>query len=162
MKYFSAMFILVFSLTAFGQTKTVKELEQQKKNYKSDKRYMVSYDKFEDMTIVRSLGFNLVSSMAGALSIIAANRRGAQPTMIFLGAGFMFPGDMLKETPNDYFIPFDYSGEEGQFLKKSKLIAIVDGERIQFGDGEVVRDVERGGSVSEKIGFKVSREQLEN
>ncbi len=162
-KLFSIIFIFVFSFVAFGQdaqTKTVKELEQQKKHYKSDRRYMIQYDKFEDRTLVRALGFNLVSTMAGAMSIIARGGMGAQPTMIFLGAGFMFSGDTLKETPNDYFILFDYSGAEWQFLKTSKLIALVDGERIQFGEGEALRDVGRGG-VSEKIGFKVSREQLQ-
>ena len=161
MKPLSIIFILIFSFSVFCQTKTVKELEQQKKQYKNDKRYLVMFDKFEDQTIVRCIGFNLVSNMAGALSIMAAGRQGAQPTMIFLGAGFIFNGDTLKETAADYFIIFDYSGEEWQFLKKSKLIALVDGERIQFGDGEAVRDVQRGGSVTEKIGFKVSREQLQ-
>lgn len=161
----SLIFIFVLSAAAFGQAaplaeKTVKQLQQQSKPFKNKNRYLVLYDKFEDRTTVRCVGFNLISNMAGALAIVAGGS-GTQPPMIFLGAGFMFSGDTLKESVTDYFIIFDYSGEEWKFLKTSKLIALVDGgERIQFGEGEAVRDVERGG-VTERIGFKVSKEQLQ-
>ncbi len=153
--------ILLVSLATFGQeaaTKTVKEIEQQKKPFKNSNRYFATYDKFEDLTIVRCVGFNLISNMTGALQIVAGGA-GTRPSMIFLGAGFQFSGDTLKTTPTDYFILFDYSGEEWQFLKKSKLIALIDDERVQFGDGDALRDVERGG-VTERIGFKISKEQL--
>ncbi len=154
--------ILVMSFAAFPQekfTKTVKEIEQQKKPFKNSNRYTAIYDKFEDQTVVRCFGFNLISNLVGALQIVAGGT-GTQPSMIFLGAGFHFPGDTLKESVEDYFILFDYSGEEWQFLRKSKLIALIDGERVQFGDGEAVHDTTRGG-VSERIGFKVTREQLQ-
>lgn len=155
---FSILLILVFAFSAFGQ-KTVDELKTQAKPFKNSKRYSIQYDKFEDRTLVNCVGFNLISNMAGAMSIIAGGV-GAQPTMMFLGSGFMFSGNKLEAEPDEYFLIFNYSGAQWQFLRTSKLIALADDERIQFGDGEAIRDVKRGG-VSELIAFKATKEQMQ-
>jgi hypothetical protein len=165
-KLLSIVFLFAFSIAAFGQTaptKTVKELQLQAKPFKNSKRYFVVYDKFEDRTLVRCLGFNLIgfgASFAEAMAQGTGAVRGSASSSIYLGAAFTFPSDTLRQSVTDYFLLFDYSGSEWQFLKTSKLIALVDGERIQFGSGEAVRDV-KSGSVTEKIGFVVTRQQLQ-
>ncbi|MGI9035349.1 MAG: hypothetical protein ACR2GD_04845 [Pyrinomonadaceae bacterium] len=80
-----------------------------------------------------------------AIANSSPNGRTAKASSLSLGAGFVFQGDILKEEPTDYFIYFYYTGDVWKFLKSSKLIALVDGARIQFGDGDADRDVKYSG-----------------
>ena len=61
-----------------------------------------------------------------------------------MGAGFVFPGESLKESPKLYFLYFTYTGAEWKFLSNSNLIALADNERIQFGQGNANRDIKYG------------------
>lgn len=155
---------LVSAQTDNGTPKTVEELKQQTKSFKDRRKYEINYDKFEDRTVVRFSGNNLVTSgeqFGAMLAAAAAGRRSAAAVpMLLLGAGFIFSGNTLKESPKDYVIYFDYSGESWAFLKNSKLIFLVDDERIQFGEGEVDRTVKRQGGVAEIVAFKASEEDL--
>ena len=162
------LLIFCFSVLVFAQTenttpKTLEDLKQQTKSFKDRRQYEVRYDKFEDLTLVRFSGNNLVTSgeqfgaLLGKAMAGSSDPRGVP--MLLLGAGFIFTGDTLKESPKDYLIYFDYSGESWAFLKSSKLIFLVDGERIQFGEGEVDRTIKKRG-VAEIIGFKALRADL--
>jgi hypothetical protein len=157
-----------FSVLAFAQTenmtpKTPEDLKQQAKTFKDHRKYEIRYDKFEDMTVARFSGNNLVTSgeqfgaLLGKAMAGSSDPRGVP--MLLLGAGFIFSGDTLKESPKDYIIYFDYSGESWAFIKSSKLIFLVDGERIQFGDGEADRTIKKQG-VAEIIGFRASKDDL--
>ncbi len=154
---------LISAQSGSTTSKTVEELKQQTKSFKDRRKYEIRYDKFEDLTLARFSGNNLVTSgeqfgaMLGKAMGGSSDPRGIP--VLLLGAGFVFSGDTLKEAPKDYLIYFDYSGESWAFLKSSKLIFLVDGERIQFGDGEVDRTIKRQG-VTEIIGFKASKEDL--
>lgn len=163
------LLIFCFSILTFAQAenttpKTIEELKQQAKNFKDRRKYQIRYDKFEDMSIARFTGNNLVTSgeQFGAALATAMGGRSSLSSIpiLLLGGGFIFTGDTLKESPKDYVVYFDYSGESWAFLKSSKLIFLVDGERIQFGDGEADRSIEKQGGVKEIIGFKASREDL--
>lgn len=167
MKLLLIILIFTFSFATFGQdvasVKTVKEIQSQAKTFRNGKRYAISYDKFEDRTLVSFSGFNMIGfgeSVAMAIANSSPNGRTAKASSLALGAGFVFQGDTLKQEPADYFIYFYYSGDDWKFLKSSKLIALVDGERIQFGDGDADRDVKYSG-VSELVGFKASKEELQ-
>jgi hypothetical protein len=163
------LLIFCFSFLAFAQTenttpKTIEQLKQQSKNLKDHRKYDVSYDKFDDMSVVRFSGNNLVTSGEQFGAMLGTAMRGSSSLsnipILLLGAGFIFNGDTLKESPKDYYIYFDYSGESWAFIKNSKLIFLVDGERIQFGDGEADRTIKKQGGVSEIIGFKASKDDL--
>lgn len=161
--------IFCFSILTFAQaenttSKTIEELKQQAKSFKDRGKYQIHYDKFEDTSIARFSGNNLVTTgeQFGAALATAMGGRSSISSIpiLLLGGGFLFTGDALKESPKDYFIYFDYSGESWAFLKNSKLIFLVDDERIQFGDGEADRSIKKQGGVKEIIGFKASKEDL--
>lgn len=169
------LLILIFAFSVFGQysetpaaasEKTVKQLEQQKKKFKFDERYIVKYDKFEDITVVRCLGFNMIGAMEGAAEIMSKGMGGygrtATPSMLYFGVGFLFHGDTLKKEPPAYLLYFNYSGDQWKFLKTAKLIVLLDGEkRLNFGEGAVERDIGRR-AVSELIGFKATKEDIQD
>jgi hypothetical protein len=154
----------VFAQTENSASKTVEDLKRQTKGFKDRRKYEVSYDKFEDQTLVRFSGNNLVTSgeQFGAMLAGAMGGRSSPSVVpiLLLGAGFVFTGDVLKESPKDYLIYFDYSGESWAFIKNSKLIFLVDDERIQFDEGQVDRTIKKQGGVREIIGFKASKDDL--
>lgn len=166
MKVFILIAILLLSFASFGQDapapKTIEELKKQKKPFKHDNQYVIHYDKFEDESRVQCVGFNLIGFGENLAEVLAGGiggRRG-NVSVLMLGSGFGFKGDTLKEEPSDYYLYFYYSGEQWKFLRNTKLIALLDGEtRIQFGEGEAIRNIGYGG-VTEIIGFKVTKEQL--
>ncbi len=163
------LLVSCFSVLAFAQaesltSKTVEELKQQAKTFKDRRKYEIRYDKFEDQTLVRFSGNNLVTSGEQFGAMLGTAMRGSSSLssipILLLGAGFVFTGDALKEAPKDYLIYFDYSGESWAFIKNSKLIFLVDDERIQFGEGQVDGTIKKQGGVREIIGFKASKDDL--
>jgi hypothetical protein len=155
---------LVFAQTENLTSKTVEDLKQQTKSFKDRRKYEIRYDKFEDQTLVRFSGNNLVTSgeQFGAMLAGAMGGRSSLSVVpiLLLGAGFVFTGDTLKQSPKDYIIYFDYSGESWAFLKNSNLIFLVDDERIQFGEGQVDRTIKKQGGVNEIVGFRASKDDL--
>jgi hypothetical protein len=163
------LLVFCFSFSVFAQTensasKTVEDLKRQAKSFKDRRKYEISYDKFEDRTLVRFSGNNLVTSGEQFGAALGAAMGGSSSLssipMLLLGAGFVFTGDVLKESPKVYLIYFDYSGESWAFIKSSKLIFLVDDERIQFGEPQVDRTIKKRGGVREIIGFIASKDDL--
>ncbi len=165
----TTLLFLCFSALAFAQTesmtpKTPEDLKRQAKTFKDHRKYEIRYDKFEDMSIARFSGNNLVTSgeqfgaLLGKAMAGSSDPRGVP--MLLLGAGFVFSGDTLKESPKHYVIYFDYSGESWAFIKSSKLIFLVDDERIQFGEGKSDRTVKKQSGVQEIISFLASKDDL--
>jgi hypothetical protein len=114
-----------FSVLAFAQTgsvspKTIEELKRQAKTFQDHRKYEIRYDKFEDMSIARFSGNNLVTSGEQFGAMLATAARGSSSLssipILLLGAGFIFPSDTLKESPEHYVIYFDYSGESWAFI----------------------------------------------
>lgn len=156
--------LLICSITVFGQSeKNVKILEEQTKKFDKHRYYQIRYDKFDDQTYVKFVGFNLTStgeSFAEALGkSMGGMGSGSSLSYLMLGAGFIFKTDTLKENQQDFFIYFIYSGDRWKFLKNTNLIMLIDGERVQFGEGEADRDVTRNG-VQEIIGFAVNKDTM--
>lgn len=155
---------LIFAQNENAAPKTLENLKQQAKSFKDRRKYEIKYDKFEDQTLVRFSGNNLVTSGEQFGAALATAMGGGSSLssipILLLGAGFIFTGETLKESPKEYVIYFDYSGESWAFIKNSKLIFLVDDERIQFGEGEVDRTIKKSGGVNEIIGFKASKEDL--
>jgi hypothetical protein len=163
---FSITLILIFVFCAIAQeTKTTKEIQEQAKKLKNGGRYHVKYDRFEDRTVAVFTGFNLITGGEQFAAALAGSMggygRASSIPMLMLGAGFYYHGETLHETPNDYAIFFNYSADSWKFLKNSKLIAMIDdNERIQFGEGEVDRDIKFQG-VQELVIFKASKEDMQ-
>lgn len=156
-------------VSIFSQTvKTTADFKQQIKTLKERERYRIEYYKSQTKIYV---------AMA---HLIPGKIRGDGD--VFFTGNFHFDGKELKEDVQTFELKFISSGYQGErFLTNHLLIVLVDGVRIDFGEGARQSGVVRtGGSQMaaerrspnefdsfdrsynrEELSFKVSREQIE-
>jgi len=121
------------------------DIQQRIKNFRNSKRFSVRYDKFRNDTIV-SVGPFFIG---GTKSYVV---RGFQLEM----TAYL----LLDKGPIDHiYLRFDSSSRDWTFLKNSELLALVDGERMQFGEGDRDSDIRRGG-VSESMIYPIPIERF--
>lgn len=150
------VFILISFLASISfaqETKTIKDLEQQAKSIKNGKKFEISYDKFENVSAVKHKGFDI-------LTFGDRMKAGYPPPRLFFGTGFFFDGESFSQTPKEFYVYFWYQGGDWAFLKGSKLILIIDDERLQLEGGLIDTDVKKT-RVSELLGFAISKNQIE-
>jgi len=144
------------------------DVAAQLKQLKNHDKFVRSYDKFKDYTVVAVKPMNLLSAMeSGAASFARTLGNGPYhtgptinvPTQLALTAAFGFKGTRLNEQPHFGFI-FITDSADWRFLKDHKLYALIDGERLELGEGQHDGDVYLGG-VKEEMIFELTREQLE-
>jgi hypothetical protein len=121
------------------------DIQQRIKNLRNSKRFSVRYDKFRDDTIV-SVGSFFVGG-----------------TKSYVMRGFhleMTASLLLDKGPINYiYLRFYSSSRDWTFLKNSELLALVDDERMEFGEGDRDSDIRRGG-VSESMIYSIPIERF--
>lgn len=121
------------------------DIQQRIKNFRNSKRFSIRYDKFRDDTLVSVGPFFIGGTKAYVM-------RGFQLEMT--------ASLLLDKGRIDYiYLRFHSSSRDWIFLKNSELLALVDGERLQFGEGDRDSDIRRGG-VSESIIYSIPIEQF--
>lgn len=130
---FCALVFLALSICpcALGQTDG---LQQRIKTFRNSKRFAVNYDRFKDQTRV-SVGPFI-------------------PKSVTIEARFYFKGKQLADPITDAYLMLRSYGSDWRFLNNRTLYAIIDSERINFGEGNRVSFIQLG-SVSETLIFTV-------
>lgn len=142
----SAILLLLFSITVCGQqptkSRSLEDLKKTVSKFKNSRRYVVKYDKFDDVTYITFGGF-LVSSTAHYIT---------KNTMVSMGLQLAFKGNGV--TSADSFISlnifFTAEGKDWTFLKENRLQAIADEQRLDFGEPHQ-RDSDIGRSLFSQI-----------
>lgn len=132
MKYLTLLTILLLSITAFAQPKTLEQIKKQNEEFNRKTKCEISYDKFKDITFIATKP----SYVASILGIQAA---------------FSFKGQTF-DNPVKHYSVFIYTGS---LMKDTSLIFIVNNERIKIGEA-----VESNDSTTDFIGTKVYRHQF--
>ena len=121
--------ILLFLLlncpfVAHAQT-NAPEMQKQIKSFKNSKRFRVSYDKFDDATVV----------IVGLFFLDYAK---LNPDNNFqMGAGFGYHGSGVPHDVNQFQLIFVANGDyDWSFLDDRTLKLIVDGERLSLGEAD--------------------------
>lgn len=144
MKKLLPFFILLFTFSVFAQEKTI---EDKIKTFANAKRFQISYDKFKDKTTIQFGWFNVSGSKEN------------QSNAFFLsfGAAFAYAGQAPAQ-PENYTLWFSSSTSKWAFLDRRHLIFLVDGERIDIGDGNRSGKVSSGRyvSVTEAMSYVIS------
>jgi hypothetical protein len=126
---------LLLVLTASNHVLGQSDLQQRIKTFRNSKRFTVKYDRFKDETRV-SVGPFYPDHKAE------------------IEARFSFKGQQPAEPVQDaYFIIREY-GRDFRFVDNRTLYGIIDGERIEFGEGQRSSHVEPR-TVSETLVFTV-------
>lgn len=133
--------IMIFSgLTIAQNTKPSTDLKQRIKTFKNRGRFSVSYDKFKDITDV-SVGPFAISPV--------------RSSVVAMDADFFFGGQTLQEDVTAIHLVFTsysaYRTGEWTFGEHRELYAIIDGERMELGEGSWKSHI--GGLSSESIIF---------
>jgi hypothetical protein len=114
--------ICLIFLTAFAvqaQERTNEQLKQQAKHFKNSKRFVISYDKFKDQTLIKT----------GPFAVSGTARYMAGGGFIFLSAGFLFEGQVLKQSVAEFDLILEHHGNEWQFLDTTEMYLLIDGRR---------------------------------
>jgi len=138
------------------------------KQLKNREKLVLKYDKFKDYTVVACKPFDLLTTgehmAVGLAQGMGRGPYGRGPAVTFpsrfeLSAAFGFKGAKLNDEPK-FGLIFISGGADWRFLKDHKLYALVDGERLELGEGQHDGNVYLGG-VSEEMIFDLTREQFE-
>lgn len=139
------MKILILALLLLTFIPAPQDLESKIKTFRNSKRFSVKYDKFRDDTHV-SVGPFFVG---GTKAYVWRGLKLEMSAHIF-----------LDRQPVKYvYLRFASHTRDWTFLKNSEMLALVDGERMQFGEGERDSDIRRGG-VSESLVYSIPLEQF--
>lgn len=178
MKYLLAIAILCAALLSFSGAALAQEgktepapgvnVEAGYKALKNRKNYIFNYDRFKDRTAIGSKPHDLLTTgehMATAFltGLNSGQVAGGQepvgfPSVFVIGEGFTYEGKMLCSEPT-FAIYFSADSGSWEFLKDHHLYAIIDGERLDLGDGTHDGDIHYTG-VSEQLAFVLTREQF--
>ena len=140
-----ALILVVVLFPFLGHSQT-KELQQKVKGFKNNKRFAVTYDKFKDISIV-----SVVFVTSGTARLMVTG------SMYLMEASFGFRGQELNSSVDTFYLAFDHTGKEWDFLRNRDLYLIIDGERVSFSDGHHDGKV-GGGGISERLLFEIPRD----
>lgn len=138
------------------------------KQLKNRDKLVLKYDKFKDYTVVACKPFDLLTTgehmAVGLAQGMGSGPSGRGPAVTFpsrfeLSGAFGFKGVKLNDDPK-FGLIFITGGADWRFLKDHRLYALVDGERLELGEGQHDGNVYLGG-VSEEMIFDLTRDQIE-
>ena len=116
--------VILSGLTIAQETKSPPNLKARIKLFKNTKRFSVSYDKFKDITEV-SIGPFAVSPVKGSV--------------LGMYADFSFSGQTVREDVSTIRLTFSSfeaaRGGRWTFADHRNLYGIIDGERLELGEG---------------------------
>lgn len=139
------MKLLIFALLLLTLIPHPQDLESKIKTFRNNKRFSVKYDKFRDDTHL-SVGPFFVGG-----------------TKAYIGRGFQLEMSahifLQKKPAKDVYLQFTAKGRNWTFLKNSEMFVLVDGERMQYGEGDLDSEIRRGG-VRESVVFQIPADQF--
>ena len=112
--------------------------------FRNKSRFSTEYDKFKDQTHVRVGPF----FVGGTKSYVWSGFQ------LEMSVHFFCKGHMTSQ-PRVFYLAFWSSSKDWTFLRSRDLYALVDGERLELGEGDHDSDVELGG-VSERLIYRLS------
>jgi hypothetical protein len=124
---------LTLAVSAYAQS----DLEAKTKSFKNNKRFQVTYDRFKDRTWVTA---------------------GPFIDRVNITASFTFEGERQTRPISDVMLILDSHSNTWRFLNNRDLYAIVDGERLELGEGRRTGYVSTGYrsvGVTERLIFDV-------
>ncbi len=124
--------------------------------FSNKERYSVQYDKFKDITVIRTPYSNL-------------NKRTQILRSLHISAAFVFNTDTMKEDEDYFTVFFNATGNKWSFIPNKNLYIIAGGRRLDLGEGDRTGEIDsnrtlrsvRDISVTESVNFLVSREIIE-
>lgn len=135
---------LLLATSAFAQS-----IQERITKLENPKDVMMVYDKFKDLTTVKSKQF--VSK--------ALKTSHTKSSSIGVIGAFQFPGEAMTGEADYIWLYFDTSNYDWTYLDNHNLIVIADNIRVDVGDG--IREAPVGsagiGLVSEKLSYKLTR-----
>lgn len=126
---------------------TPTEIQERIKAFRNSERFSVQYDKFRDESRVAVGPFDISDLL-----------RGARIYSLKMTARFIYDGQRLNGSAEDFALLFSSRSKEWKFLKNRELYMLIDGERISIGEAEHDGDVELRSGVSEFMFFPISSE----
>lgn len=126
------------------------QFKQQISGFRNKSKFSAEYDKFTDQTLVS----------VGPFFIGNSKRRLRSATELYMSARFEFPGTNPNGTSKSFALVFRAHGVHWEFLERRHLYAVIDGERLDLGEGSHDGDVRRVG-VSELLIFEVPAETFQ-
>jgi hypothetical protein len=160
-------FLLCCASTSFSQANAL-DVSQKLKETKGRDKIILKYDRFKDYTVVACKPFDLLTTgehmAVGLAQGMGGGPYGRGPAITYpsqfqLSAAFGFKGTSLSGEPK-FGLIFISGGSDWRFLKDHTLYALVDGERLELGEGSHDGNVYLGG-VSEEMIFNLTRDQFE-
>ncbi len=128
-----------------------KEARQLGGEFNKELIFEVSYNKFNDLT---SVGFN---HFVSDLFILKGRTR----ANLSFDVNFYFSGNELKYPADKYSFSINSAADEWKFLRSTKLIFLIDGNRFEVGDGERHTSILDSGTVLEHLYYEISKTDLE-
>lgn len=118
----AVFFIFLTAFAAHTQERTNEQLKDQAKHFINSKRFVISYDKFKNHTLVK----------VGPFGISGTARYMAGGGFIFLSTGFLFDGKVLKQPIDEFNVMLEHHGNEWQFLDTTEMYFLIDGVGERF------------------------------
>lgn len=156
MKILLIPFILVLTISSFGQTISERADAFNNKRVFHKKNYKVEYDKFKEQTKVQ---FSNIRIEEGKKSKSGAGG-------ILLSVTFFFDGEILKTNVDEYFLIFQAVCRSWCFLDNHVLRFIADDKKLNLGEGEHSGKVGNVGLLRYEVGteeaivYKINRNDL--
>lgn len=125
------------------------DLKVKIKGFRNSKRFSVNYDKFKDESWID----------VGPFFVGGNSRYITSGASINMTVRLRYPSARLNAPPKNYVLWFQASGREWAFLKHRELNILIDGERVNLGEGKWDGEARRG--TFESLGFLVPAEVFE-
>jgi hypothetical protein len=133
-------------------------IQEKIKNLKKSRLYSAEYDKFEDKTIV-NVKFNVKDEMFKLSDVFDKNPADIYGIDFF--ASFIFNGKELEKDVENVVIGFSAISRKSRWLDKKSAIAIVDAERIRFGEGKHHFEIREVGTRNEILSWTETKDAFE-
>lgn len=124
---------------------TTEQLKERTKTFRNNKRFSVEYDRFKNLTHISVGPFRVEDGLVSGLSV---------------EAWFTFKGTTRPAETTTVYLTVSRYGSGWAFLDDRRLLAIIDGQRLDFGEGDRESSVRRGG-VSEALYYDMPFERFE-
>ncbi len=160
--------ITCFFLTHAANAQSVGDLQIRAKSL-GLKDITISYDRFKDKTTITTKPHNLIGSTEGAMANVAHGMlgpgAGAGQMILMMTVGYQFAGASLDATGDRFAIVFRSDSHNWVYAKGDQnLYILYDNKRLELhplsGDSDIVAGLFYDVTVTETLGFKISREKL--
>lgn len=151
-KTFAAAFLLlIFSVCAFSQTKSISEAETEIKTFKNSANFSVTYDDPKDLTTAKVL-----------LDIRENTEALQKPFKKFdWEITSIFSGIEIDGKPVRNVLCINTQSKKPNFASGNTLLILLENEEVNFGEANRFSEV-KGGKVEERMCWDISKEIIED